>query len=251
MLIFDFDGVLMDSLDEIVVTAYNAAQETLLTSLDNLPPEVVILFKQNRYHFQPIGDALPLMAWCLENYRKTPDKYLSPEEFRALVKNALKPLAYRTDYFFATRRSLIDADKRRWLALNKPYQPLWDALIKYGSEKIVILTNKNRQATALLCRNFNLDISNENIYSGDRGTTKIENLYEIQKRFKHTSYTFIDDLLANLQELAAHCNKNGPIIDLLYASWGYGGPGESEAARQAGFTVVNQTDLIAMLEEDR
>jgi phosphoglycolate phosphatase-like HAD superfamily hydrolase len=247
MLIFDFDGVLMDSLDEIVVTAYNAVQGTLFTSLDDLPPEVVVLFKQNRYHFQPIGDALPLMSWCLENYSKTPNKYLSPEEFRILGKNASKPLAYRTDYFFATRRSLIDADKRRWLALNKPYQPLWDALIKYGAEKIVILTNKNRQATALLCRNFNLEIWNENIYSGDGGTTKIENLSEIQKRFKQTSYRFIDDLLSNLQELEAHFNKNGPIINLLYASWGYGGPGEADAAKSAGFSVLKQTDIIRML----
>ena len=132
MLIFDFDGVLMDSLDEIVLTAYNAVTDTLMTSLDTVPPAVATLFKQNRYLFQPIGDALPLMSWCLENYRKTPNNYLSPEAFRVLVKNAKKPLASRTDYFFAIRRQLIDADKTGWLALNKPYQPLWAALIKYG-----------------------------------------------------------------------------------------------------------------------
>jgi hypothetical protein len=247
MLIFDFDGVMMDSLDEIVVTAYNAVQRTLLTSLDNIPPEVVILFKQNRYHFQPIGDALPLMSWCLDNYRKTPNKYLSPEEFRALVKNALKPVADRTDYFFATRRSLIDADKVCWLALNKPFQPLWDALIKYGAEKIIILTNKNLQATALLCRHFNLDIGSENIYSGDGGTTKIENLYEIHRCFKQTSYRFIDDSLTNLMELDRHFNKSHTFISMFYASWGYGGPDEAADARKNGFSVLEQTDTIALL----
>jgi len=77
----------------------------------------------------------------------------------------------------------------------------------------VILTYKNREATVTLCHHFGLPVLNENVYSGDHGTTKIANLLQIQDHFKQGRYTFIDDSLANLQELDAHFNKTGyPFI---------------------------------------
>jgi phosphoglycolate phosphatase-like HAD superfamily hydrolase len=247
MLIFDFDGVLMDSLDEIVLTAYNAVNDTLSTSLDAISHEVILLFRQNRYLFQIIGDALPLMSWCLEHYRKAPRKYLKKDEFQTLVSNTITPLQERTNHFFATRSRLIDKNQALWLSLNRPFQPLWDALTSYGAEKVVVLTNKNQQAIAILCRHFNLELKEENIYSGDGGTTKIENMNYIDRRFKQTAYRFIDDSLANLHELDNHFNKTNLFIRLFYAKWGYGGPGEAEAAQQAGFPVLQQEDVIAML----
>ena len=61
MLIFDFDGVLVNSLDEVVLTAYNAATDSLVTSLEQVPADLEQLFKRNRFHVQPIGDAIGLM----------------------------------------------------------------------------------------------------------------------------------------------------------------------------------------------
>ena len=40
MLIFDFDGVLIDSLDEVTVSAYNAVANELITALEKLPQEL-------------------------------------------------------------------------------------------------------------------------------------------------------------------------------------------------------------------
>ena len=56
MLIFDFDGVLINSIDEVVLTTYNATTATLHTALTDLPPELVSLFKRNRFHVQPFLD---------------------------------------------------------------------------------------------------------------------------------------------------------------------------------------------------
>ena len=44
MLVFDFDGVLINSLDEVVLTTYNAASESLSTSLDRVPADLVRMF---------------------------------------------------------------------------------------------------------------------------------------------------------------------------------------------------------------
>ena len=81
MLIFDFDGVLMDSVREVAVTAYNTLKgDILLSRLDQLPQDALALFLRNRFHLQPIGDAPVLMNWCLEAATVDPGKLLSEEE---------------------------------------------------------------------------------------------------------------------------------------------------------------------------
>jgi hypothetical protein len=85
MLIFDFDGVLMDSVREIAVTAYNTLTGDIVTRLNQVPPVALELFLRNRFHVQPIGDALILMKWCLEIGASGPDKLLSEKEYS--VKN--------------------------------------------------------------------------------------------------------------------------------------------------------------------
>ncbi len=72
MLIFDFDGVLINSLDEVTLTVYNTTTAKRVTSLADLPEALVGLFQRNRYHVQPIGDAILLMGWCVDHYRESP-----------------------------------------------------------------------------------------------------------------------------------------------------------------------------------
>ena len=52
MVIFDFDGVLMDSVGEVALTTYNAATGRLCASLAEMPPGVAALFRRNRFHVQ-------------------------------------------------------------------------------------------------------------------------------------------------------------------------------------------------------
>jgi hypothetical protein len=78
MLIFDFDGVLLDSVREVAVTAYNMLHGTIITRLNQLPQNALNLFLRNRFHVQPIGDAPVLMKWCLETGASAPDKLLTP-----------------------------------------------------------------------------------------------------------------------------------------------------------------------------
>ncbi|MCP4688322.1 MAG: hypothetical protein GY859_09735, partial [Desulfobacterales bacterium] len=95
MWIFDFDGVLMNSMDEVVVTAYNATTGETATSLEALPDKASGLFRRNRFHIQPIGDALPLMRWCLEAASREPEKTLSAREYASMIKEADAPVVHR------------------------------------------------------------------------------------------------------------------------------------------------------------
>ena len=248
MLIFDFDGVLINSLDEVVLTTYNAATGSLVTSLDRVPADLVRMFKNNRFHVQPIGDAIELMNWCLAGYREDPYKILSREQYRTIVKGSDVGLKERTRLIYATRHRFLEADFELWLGLHQTYQPLWGELARRPKLQFVILTNKNHDATLRLCHHFGLRVDAGDIYSGDGGTTKIENMLRIQERFGRQQYVFLDDSVLNLKELDSHFNRNTRLLTLVLAAWGYLGAGDIRSASESGYPAYQQEDLIKRLD---
>jgi hypothetical protein len=235
MLIFDYDGVLMDSVREIAVTAYNMLTGTITTRLKELPQNALRLFLRNRFHVQPIGDAPVLMKWCLENGEHSPDKLLSSSEYNEILKQADEPVAMRTSRFYQMRNRFKTRHVEAWMALNAPVQPLWDVMVENFSKNLVLLTNKNREATISLSHHFGLAINENNVYSGDNGITKIENMTQIMQRFRQPAYAFIDDSVKNLRELDEHFNRHETVLSLIYAEWGYVGPNDAHLARRRGY----------------
>ena len=129
MLIFDYDGVLLDSVREIAVTAYNMLPGTMATRLNQLPQNALALFLRNRFHVQPIGDASVLMRWCLECGDDEPDRLLSTAAYEDILKKTDEPVAARTTRFFETRNHFKSRDLDAWIALNAPVQPLWRIMV--------------------------------------------------------------------------------------------------------------------------
>ena len=250
MLIFDFDGVLINSIDEVTLTAYNAVTGQQATSLAELPTALIGLFQHNRFHVQAIGEVILLMNWCLNNYRNKSEPILNLHEYQALISGTTTSLTDRTLRIYETRSQFIASDPQRWLALHQPYQPLWGELIQRPNYVFIILTNKNRGATLRLCRHFGLNVQTGDVYSGDHGTSKAENMRQIQQRFSDQPFDFIDDSIKNLRELENSVNVENKMIRLLLASWGYTGPQDEKIAKQHGYPVLNQKDLIAMLDKD-
>ena len=250
MLIFDFDGVLIDSLDEVVLTVYNTATGQQLMSLIDVPRALINLFCRNRFHVQPIGDGILLMDWCLKNYRSESDKILQPEEYRAIIAEAAAPVARRSGQVYETRRQFIERDAAGWTALHRPFQPLWSALVeRLHQPGFAIVTNKNRAATERLCRHFGLSIPSHHIYSGDKGASKVENMHSIQQRFQAGTYYFLDDSLKNLQELDQNINRQNKMLIPLLAAWGYIGPEDQKLARTSGYDVLTQSGAITLLSK--
>ena len=248
MLIFDYDGVLLDSVREIAVTAYNMLKGTIATRLNQLPQNALEIFLRNRFHIQPIGDAPVLMNYCLEIGEIEPDKLMNAEEYNEIIKQVDEPVAARTSRFFETRNRFKTEDIEAWRALNAPVQPLWCILIKIPTENLVLLTNKNLDATISLSNHFGLKISEDNVYSGDHGTTKIENMTRIMHRFTKPTYAFIDDSVKNLREIDEHFNKEEKTISLIFATWGYTGPDDARTAEDFGYQVVTIDEFSESLQ---
>jgi FMN phosphatase YigB (HAD superfamily) len=251
MLIFDFDGILLNSIRETAVTAYNAVTGDTAVSLAELPGCSAQLFMRNRFHFQPAGDALVLMQWCLDQAGGDAARLLHRKEYVALLEKVEEPLIRRTGRFFGARKHFIENHRQAWLDLNDPYQPLWGELIALGAEKVVILTNKNQDAVLELTHHFGLNVMPENIYSGDNGATKIENLKRLHERFGKQRYSFVDDSVWNLQELNEHFNNEQPWLKLLLGSWGYLGPEDALHAERLGFPLCSQVEIIDVVKKQQ
>jgi len=249
MLIFVFDGVWINSLDEVTLTAFNAVTGKGTTSLADLPAATQGLFQCNRYHVQAIGDAILLMTWCLQPNRRSEQDMLKIEEYKTLISGAKDSTAERTRRIYEARKIFVEKDPASWMALHQPYQPLWNEIIRRPQYPAVILTNKNRDATLRLCRDFGLDDRRIHVYSGDNGVSKIENMQRIKDRFGVGPYYYIDDSLKNLKELDAALNRHEKILIPLLASWGYIGPQDERAAQKCGYPVLKQTDAIALLDK--
>ena len=249
MLIFDFDGVLINSIDEVVLTTYNATTTNLHTELTDLPPELVSLFKRNRFHVQPIGDAILMMKWCLNNYQSAPGRMLTPQEYQSIIADTTVALQARTDRIYKARSRLIEKDQQAWMALHRPYQPIWNKLIRSGYRPLVILTNKNKDATLRLCRFFDLKVDENDVYPGDHGITKSQHMHRILEHFEAKAFYFIDDSVKNLKQLNDDINQDSKVLALMLATWGYTGPDDQKLAQSYGYPVYNQQDLISLLEQ--
>ena len=250
MIVFDFDGVLVNSLDEVALTVYNATTGSLFTSLADVPGSIITMFKRNRYHVQRIGDAIALMKWCIENHQPGSRRLISTDEYQSIAIDDTAVLNSGTELIYQTRKRFVDKELDQWLALHSVYQPLWDELVRYEKHPLVILTNKNHEATSRLCRHFGLDVDGDNIYGGDDGATKSENVRRIQTRFGIEHFSFIDDSVKNLRELDLEFNDGKKMLTLLLATWGYTGPEDAGIAQAAGYAVLEQTGLIELMKNN-
>ncbi len=173
---------------------------------------------------------------------------LTPEEYEEIIRQVAEPVAARTTRFFETRNLFKAKDLNAWIELNAPVQPIWQIMIEKPTEQLVLLTNKNRDATISLSSHFGLMISEDNIYAGDHGTTKIENMTQIMQRFRQPAYAFIDDSVKNLREIDKHFNRQEKIISLIFATWGYTGPDDAGTAKDFGYQVVSIEEFADKLK---
>ncbi len=237
--IFDFDGVLVDSVPEVIGTTYAALQPDA-GSPATVPDSFAMLFSKNRWLVQPAGDLLVLGRWCLDNLQ-APEALLSRETWLSLLAAAPDTESSRRALFFATRAKRIPQDRLGWLALHKTYEPLWSTLtrlIRAKAAEVLILTNKNRAAVTELASHFGLPLQEHWIFSGDGGVSKQQNLNRIFQEYPWAQHTtFIDDSIYNLQEIQKLSLPHG--FKLALASWGYLGAPDRELSKKLGISCMS------------
>ncbi|MBN2012327.1 hypothetical protein JW960_23560 [candidate division KSB1 bacterium] len=216
--VFDFDGVICNSIYECFVSTTIAFGKFV-----NLTEDVPEFLRQHfeqftriRKYAAPIGEfyIIQCILHNLENassyhdFLKLKDKYQRQcDEFRDIV--------------FQTRAELFEKHRREWLAYHTFYTEVID-FIKIRLVNSFILTTKNHQAVIHLFDFIKLKFPEDRIISVAYGGTKKSKLEELTQQFSGRHIVFIDDHPLHLKDIII------PNVTCYLANWGYWAGDSSE-----------------------
>lgn len=243
MIIFDFDGVLIDPIQELALVSYNLVSASRLFSIEELPKDYLKLYLRNHHLVVTPKNILDLSLWSvatLESGGNT-DSILSREELSSA--HLSQKHSFTAKDFFEVRKWLMEEHSSKWLELNKPFPEIWRATQKLDPNKYFILTNKNRSAVEKICEYYGLKILSSRLFTGETGRTKHQNILELDKlETSDTNYIFVDDAIENLEIL--YPVLPGRIHPVL-ATWGYNNAEDRLTAQKHGFELASEADFVA------
>jgi phosphoglycolate phosphatase-like HAD superfamily hydrolase len=219
-LLWDFDGVIIDSIDECLLTSYNAYLQyqgiynEFIETLEDIPKYYREEFYRTRKYVRPAGEYFILHKAISSNIKI--DSYLRFKEL--LISNA-GAVADFQELFFLTRNEFKSKYPRYWFELHHSYPGIktkWQELKRYFD--FYIVSNKDLKSISEILDFFDLPINRDNIFGAEFSTDKKVIIRHIlsTNNISAEKLFFIDDNYQHLLDL------NGMGIKLFFACWGYG-----------------------------
>lgn len=257
ILALDFDGVIVDSWRENVVSSFN-------TYLKFFPHTEIFGGKKIE-----LKEALKI----LEKYKSTTDKFYN---FSIFIKSAMEQVAFfmaidenveiknRNDFddfldsvpqskkdnfqkeMYEERKEL-KKDFKEWSKLIMvPFQNVINTIKKLRQDvKIYIISNKDKETIMTLLKGIGLEISPDRILDKDTSLDKLEKLNMLIKKYNITpqDILFIDDILSHLLKV----KPSG--VKCYLATWGYNNEKQQKEAEKAGITLLTQDNFYEKISE--
>ena len=219
---FDFDGVLCDSLDESLLTSYNAYFKEEVKSVAEIAPAMRDFFYTHRYLVRPAGE-----YYLLFHAFEQGETVVAQDRFLQLKSGLEQEMNDHAERFYACRQR-FKKDLDYWLGLHRLYPECVDFLER-RSHRFFIVTNKDKDSVVALARHHGYLHRVVDIYAREMGTDKrmlLQKLIEDRKLNPPTTrIVFVDDHAGTLGEV-----RQLPL-ELYQAAWGYTGRIESGAFR--------------------
>ncbi|UCH62742.1 MAG: hypothetical protein JSU77_13305 [Fidelibacterota bacterium] len=214
----DFDGVICDSLEECLVTAYNAyhrleGSNCWASSTADIKPAVANSFRRLRHYARNAQEFWIIMHWCL-----TDGGLLSQTQYDGLISTYAAKLPVFEPIFFESRHIFSSADMDRWLGLHRMYtefQDGWNAV--KGQFPVHIVTTKDLISVQYFNRHWQLGIPEECLWTKERIMAKAKIVQRIAVGSGHPiqDVLFVDDHPHHVREVAATGAR------CFWASWGF------------------------------
>jgi len=255
ILVFDFDGVISNSIHESFMTALNAyikfvpdhsfplkkpLELDAVFQFEKKYPEV---FKQF-FQLMPMGNrAEDYLIILLLIDRKETGKVTDQSEFDEF-KGTI-PIEIQEEFhkaFYESRLSFRQEYPAVWMEMHKPFPGIVDAVRSLSQRFLLtIATSKDRASVDILLQHYGLSryFKPENILDKDFAKSKRFHLTRFQKehRVSFESIHFIDDKvlhLVSVKDLGVNC---------YLAAWGFNTEREHKIAIKEGFTLLSLEDL--------
>ena len=234
-LIVDFDGVVVDALDECALVTWlglhpPAPSEPVSAAMTVMPTEF-------RRRFARVRDFSRTLHHFVVAHRAAAGHIASQAEFDNLYA-AITPATVR-DFVArasASRQRCREEEAPFWLDLHTLYPGVADLLERHAGS-VAIVTAKDEESVWTILRRRGLEHTVVEVVG--ESSRKDEAVRALCQRFGLTppQVTFIDDNLSNV------CQVSGTGAGARWATWGYHTPEDRAAAGRSGVRPLDLADL--------
>ena len=242
LLVFDFDGVIVDGMAEYWWSAWHACRCLNAAPTGLSPEQVPQLFRQLRPWVHHGWEMVVLAA---ELPSLDPDQWMQDYAARqqeALQRRGWQPASLQ-QALDGVRREAVEHDRRAWLGLHRPFPGLVERLQGFDAEAVdwAVLTTKTAAFTAELLdglglRPWRLD--------GREAGAKPDVLLRLQA--ERPLRAFVEDRRATLETVRA--TPGLEALSCLLVSWGYLRPDDRHHLPQ-GIQLIDPVVLASPLAQ--
>lgn len=201
-IVFDFDGVVCDSTNECMVTAWNAWErynnrEGFRTSIKDFTNVEIKKFKPLRPYVRGAGEYYILMR-SLSSKNKT---IKTQDEFDYLREKWKKHLSGYKNLFFVERDRLRKDDIVTWIKLHYIYHDVIEVMKTLNIEKrLLVATMKDGESVNLILNYYGVSLKPENMVDQSQISTKLNALkfFVKERKINKRDICFIDDNITHL-----------------------------------------------------
>ena len=256
ILIFDFDGVISNSIQDSFLTALKTYIE--LISYHTLPWNEDINLKNFTFKFEkerlnvfntysrlmPFGnraeDYFVIFKIIDEKVTLDINNQSDFDEYKDLIPSNVL-LEYHK-LFYRIRSSFRESNYNEWIKLRTPFQGVFNALKTLSKRFILaIASSQDKFSITLHLKSYNLSsyFKDEYILGKDFSESKQDYLIRFHEmtQIPFSNFHFIDDKVSHLLDV-----KDLGIQGYL-ALWGFNTPREHQIAESNGFTLLDLKDL--------
>lgn len=256
----DFDGVICDSCGESSLSAWKAAAQLWPDTMNSpaaLEKKDSVIEDMRRV--RPVvetGYENIVQVRCLLEGVNVDDML---ENWGTILQDYMKKWeldrSELVELFGSTRDTWMAEDMKSWLAPNRIYQGLPDALksaMENDTKEVYIVTTKQARFTAALLKDMaGVNFPMERIFSTTvSGQPKSEVLAMLTEKHPDRQCYFIEDKISTLEKVSQQSEFD--VWSLYLADWGYNTDKERKRAEaNPRITVFGLTDFNALLDGEK
>ncbi len=241
--VFDFDGVLCESVMETAITGWKAAGSIWGDMPGRVPQEKVDQFRLARPIIETGYEAILTMRLLFLDVPIESIHSSYKDKFKALTESAKLTVEGLKKLFGDTRDAWIATDSAGWVGMNPLYDGVAAKLRSLGNySPWYIVTTKHERFIKLILQANGIELSDSHIYGLDRNMGKPEVLMGILQNHPDETIYFVEDRLPTLTNVLKHGDL--ATIKLFFALWGYNTPEDKALASNESINLLQLTDLL-------
>jgi phosphoglycolate phosphatase-like HAD superfamily hydrolase len=236
LVVFDFDGVIWDTVDECFHVGYRTFGK-IKKKIPGNPEQIKRAFRSGRF-LARTGDDFFIILHLINENPEIDFENLPFEEFIAHRKKLKDEISLFSREFYTERSRLQKENSDVWLQMQGPFPGVLEQLpdIKENFQNLVICSAKDRASIDILLK---LHDQKHEVYGREISTHKPDQIINLSRKenIPTERMIFLDDLLENLQ----HVQVLG--VKTAMADWGYSNERQRQAALNAGIPIISRHNL--------